>query len=718
MTFPFDVPCMELELADLDRLSNRFSQTVLDLVPYAEGPVSFVSSKSDGAAVAAAVRQVRQRRRPLINGEDAKIFMPIWNGQDMLAVAVLEGIDKKIAHDLSEEWLADRSQIISREFRLLKGYLLDPVTGLLNVRHLRDELELSIEDPSAPFSFVLLEICLKAKDAEKSLHYIARAGCYLNSYFGQTPLHHLGNGVFGLVLPGVTIEEAQRLGKRVLDWLKREKYHRAHLGFVTVPAPECVPEGENQEALNLESLLAQAWKALRTAGRRGPYALCAYGPGLNTNHPLAPPVPTVMNKLRQLWRRVDSFSLVLLHQDQPTEESFMRRLSSLAGKKGGLLPLSETEAYVFLPGMNAGKALAWTQTFKNSAKKLTGSTYSMGIAAYPFHDFRKSDMAANARKALLHTGFFGPDSITVFDGVSLNISGDIYYGGGDLVRAVREFRRGIEIDPANVNLLNSLGEAHAQMNRHRAATSFFEKALAIEADNFMALFNLGVTCLLLGDEMRAMTVLEKAISVSRRKKIDDANFDLYLQLGRLYCQTGKYQEAIELLSVCAAMYNNHESTTDKARKGVGRSMLFRYLGEAYRGVGLLREAMAMLQRAIRHNPRDAASLSLLGELYGSENQGPEIAISLCRQAVALDDSSWDCWYRLGLVNFRQGNLAAAHEAFQESFRRNRRSTPVLYMLGQLYEKQGKKRQALAKYKRALSLDPSFAEAKGAFAALN
>ena len=73
-------------------------------------------------------------------------------------------------------------------------------------------------------------------------------------------------------------------------------------------------------------------------------------------------------------------------------------------------------------------------------------------------------------------------------------------------------------------------------------------------------------------------------------------------------------------------------------------MIHSLLGEAYAATGKNKKAIGQLQSAVQLNPHDAKSLSLLGELYAVEGEGSDIALSLCNQAVALDDHSWDNWY--------------------------------------------------------------------------
>jgi len=107
---------------------------------------------------------------------------------------------------------------------------------------------------------------------------------------------------------------------------------------------------------------------------------------------------------------------------------------------------------------------------------------------------------------------------------------------------------------------------------------------------------------------------------------------------------------------------------------VRRGSSYRYLGVAYKESGNNREAIAVLQRAIRFNPRDAVSLSLLGELYSLEKQGDDIALSLCSQALDLDDTRWEHWYRLALIRFRQGQFEQAGPLLVQSLRRDRKAS--------------------------------------------
>jgi tetratricopeptide (TPR) repeat protein len=240
--------------------------------------------------------------------------------------------------------------------------------------------------------------------------------------------------------------------------------------------------------------------------------------------------------------------------------------------------------------------------------------------------------------------------------------------------------------------MNSLAVVYAQMNRYSLAAALFEQVLAIDPADLMALFNLGFIYLRRQDGGAALACFERALA------IDPDNFELLLQTGQLYCQSGKYCLAIEVLSraeknTVAPLRSARPGEGGRMRGNLGHGLVYRYLGEAYKGDGQYGPAMTCLQRATRYNSRDGAALSLLGEVYRLTGQGLEIAESLCRQAVELDGGQWEHWYRLGAVHGERRDYPAARAALNQSLRLRRHNGIVLELLAQVYEQEGQPRRA-------------------------
>jgi hypothetical protein len=43
-------------------------------------------------------------------------------------------------------------------------------------------------------------------------------------------LHHLGNGVFGLIERSMDHEQSRKLREKILNWFRRDGFYRTHIG--------------------------------------------------------------------------------------------------------------------------------------------------------------------------------------------------------------------------------------------------------------------------------------------------------------------------------------------------------------------------------------------------------------------------------------------------------------------------------------------------------
>lgn len=697
---PFNWQEKNIEVGDFDLLGGEFAHIVQCSLPcnavYFAGPATDVALQP---AWKAGVEMVRHEQKGVWDSnEKDTLYLPVWSVGDLAGVAVLTGCSGAM-QDFSAGRLHEKSCQVSREMRLLKQSFLDSVTGLLNGKALISRLrrlqgEIVREENKLVFSLLLVELYPRASDARKALESIKKAAAFLSSLVGHlaTPCH-LGSSVFGLIWEGVDEKEALRTADLLLRWLKRENFPRGHIG---ITANDIEPPEAGEEKVFFE----QAWKALEIARKRSPFALCSYRFVSNRcAHPLNPVSDRVKAGLKKLWGKSETFGLVQLHVDKDgSRESFEGVWPVCIGGEP-CFAVDGGDKLIFLEGKNKEDVLAWCSETRQALSE-KDITVSMGVALYPCKLERKSDMPGNCQRAILHTVFYGPGSVTVFDAVSLNISGDVYYNEGDLASAVQEYRRGLVFDPDNTNLINSLGVTYANMSRYAEAVAQFEEVLAREEMNFMALYNLGFACLALNDREKGLHYLERA------HQAGEGNFDLFFQLGKLYCQNGRYDEALKVLKL-------GERLGPKTASDISHGAVYRYLGEAYKGAGENAKAMVSLQRAVRYNPGDGTALSMLGELYSEAKEGDEIALSLCRQAVELESGQGDNWLRLGNVLMQQGDVEGAVSSFENGLECDRHNAPLFFFLGKANKKLGKNAMAVKMFKGALRIEPEYKNALSA-----
>ena len=679
---------------DFIRFSKSYAEILKECLPTAQniyfsnGEGQFLHSltlKSSGEwrDVVEAIRQ--GKKRFAIYSQCLLLPFSIKDGK--LIIAVVEGADPIFLDKVREDWLEETRLAAERRFILLKESRIDVQTGLLNLWNLYSLLESS--SGIRHLHLILIELPPKRSSFRYAVRYSQKCATLIQSFTqGNSVLHAIGSSTFALVLPADRERAAKALFESALvTYLKREGCHRVHIGSSVLWADE----GANCVEVIDKNLLNEAWTALHQAEKRGPFSFCVYNQSAhpeNNTHPLSS--KPLVRRLRNLWRISSSFSLVQFRSlcaDHAAKEVVPqildRGVSFVVGK----------DVLVFLDGCPVSEAFSWSQEM---IARLAGifpeNLLAAGLSCYPCGNFKKSEIPVNCRKALLHAAFFGDSRAIVFDAISLNISGDIYFGDGDLAKAVQEYRRGLLLDANDINLHNSLGVALAMMDKLVPAMQSFERALAINAHNFMALYNLGLAEQARGCKTAAYRFFQLAFSHYNKEDADSGLFDdLSLQLGILAGDLEKHQEALDYLETW--LENNKNSPR------AGRVLY--HLGKARFGVGESRQAMVDLQRALQFNEFDDRAMNLLGILYLKENEGNEIALALCRKSVELEPNN--TFYRCNLaeVQLQCGMFLAAREHLYRCLKNKHTRQKAQFLLGKSYVQEGRERRAIIWFEKLL-----------------
>jgi tetratricopeptide (TPR) repeat protein len=323
-------------------------------------------------------------------------------------------------------------------------------------------------------------------------------------------------------------------------------------------------------------------------------------------------------------------------------------LKMICREKDGLWGVLEPGLFgSIFPEINGSEGFELARDIQDRLAAKSEQTVTIGISSYPIITFGKSDMIDNARKALDHAAFFGPGSAVVFDGVSLNISGDKLYENGDLQGAIDEFKRALEMDPSNVNVHNSLGVCYGLQSEYESALEEFKKVASIDPGEYMAMFNLGLVHSLRGQPEKALKFFLKA------GKINGDVYEVAFQCGKLYFESGDLAKAKPFLERASKL--DPES-----------SAVYRYLGDCYAADNLTQDAISAYKKAIKHNPHDAASMSALGCLFDHQDENPEITLMFCRESVGLSPKNGLFRYRLGRLYFKQNRLDDALKEYKKA----------------------------------------------------
>ena len=309
--------------------------------------------------------------------------------------------------------------------------------------------------------------------------------------------------------------------------------------------------------------------------------------------------------------------------------------------------LDNRQLACFLPDADGAAGRRLAGQVKKSLADRCAQTMTVGIADFPCLDFSKDQVLENARKALDHARFFGPDSLVVLDAISLNISADRLFDAGDVDGAIAEFKRAVQLDPNDANIRNSLGVCYGVAGDLPMALAEFTTAIDLDASEPLALYNAGLVSKMNGNQKEA---LEYFLRADRRP---GERYEIALQIGRLYLDMEIPDSARPHLE--RAVQANPDSAPALAA-----------LGDCYSALQLSDEAIRTFKKALRRNANDAASLSGLGWLYHTMGKNHEIALLFCRQSVDIAPANGLYRQRLGDVLVQEDKLTDALKQYRKA----------------------------------------------------
>lgn len=266
---------------------------------------------------------------------------------------------------------------------------------------------------------------------------------------------------------------------------------------------------------------------------------------------------------------------------------------------------------------NHKKASALLVSLKEKLSLALKADILVGVAQYPYHDFSKAQTLENSLKAIDHAAFFGPDTLIHFDAVSLNISGDRFYQLNERTLAHKEYTKGLEIKPKDINLINSLGVCYGISGELDKARQEFERAAKLNPKEVMVVYNIGLLHQIDGNIDKAIIYLRNAHAINNQI------FEVELLLGQLLLDKNKPGQA-----------RPHLDSAGKLNPDSGAA--FRLKGEILLDAKTPEKAALEFNKAIKINPSDATSLSGYARCLELQDKNLKIAMSFARNSIALE----------------------------------------------------------------------------------
>lgn len=252
---------------------------------------------------------------------------------------------------------------------------------------------------------------------------------------------------------------------------------------------------------------------------------------------------------------------------------------------------------------------------------------------------------------------------------------------GDFEGAVRAFRRGLEIEPDNAEILNALGWTLYQNDENEAAVEEYRRALRADPSQPKTHNNLALVLIDLGRIDEAAEHYKKSIEIEPKA-------DILADYGALMAYRNHYEEALE---------SYHKAL----ELDPGYAAAHRNMAVALTTRGKYADAERHYRSAIE-SEESVEAYNGLGYVLAAQ-QRSEDAIAAYRRAVEISPEYGAAYNNLAEVLRKAGRLEEAAAAYRKSLAL-RPSASIHAELGVVLRKLGKNEEAESEFRSALALD--------------
>jgi tetratricopeptide (TPR) repeat protein len=262
-----------------------------------------------------------------------------------------------------------------------------------------------------------------------------------------------------------------------------------------------------------------------------------------------------------------------------------------------------------------------------------------------------------------------------------------FHNTGNLDKAEELYRKILENDPKNPNVLHLLGFLAHQLGFGEEGLALIKEAISYKPDIALFHSNLAKVCLAVKDSEQAEVAYRRCL------ELESGNLDIMNDLANLLSNKEKgpgnksLQEAYELLEkvivekpmVPEYQINFGNILRDKGqeKKAIAcyekaKDIDPKFHGAALRNIGLVHTgkkdfdlAKKFLNRALKINPKDSAALNNLGEVFVFDRQLDK-GIECFQKALELDTDNALIYRNMGRALMRRRRDEEALEAIQMS----------------------------------------------------
>jgi len=264
---------------------------------------------------------------------------------------------------------------------------------------------------------------------------------------------------------------------------------------------------------------------------------------------------------------------------------------------------------------------------------------------------------------------------------------------GKYTDAIEVYRKALEKDPTNIQLVLRLGAAQVLAGLLDDAEQTLAKVIREIPNSAEAEYFIGRISFARGRTADALAHFDRALGLD----ISKAEYHLYVARSTWELQ-------------------NFSRTMEEADVAIKRDP---YLGDAYwvramvrLRVGQVKDSLKDVDKALQLNPARTEAYAVRGDAYEQLRQLPE-AIAAYRQALQIDEMRGQWWYRLAGLLADSGEHGQAEAALRRATEAGEKSEPLPHWLPDAYrlagenaERRNDRQGAIRSYKRYIEISPT------------
>jgi tetratricopeptide (TPR) repeat protein len=240
----------------------------------------------------------------------------------------------------------------------------------------------------------------------------------------------------------------------------------------------------------------------------------------------------------------------------------------------------------------------------------------------------------------------------------------------DVIGAINEYQKSIEIKPHYLFAHYHLGQAYALEKKYDEAGFHYRECLKVNPDFYMACNGLGDIMLLNGKDDEAIGYYTKSLQINPYQEI------VYNQLGSAYYQKRKIKKAIECFQEALrlkpdyAIVQDNLKTVKIAQSEIESSIakvkllletqqrnpeLYTELGDIYRQLGKYDEAIIQYKKAVSIEPKFMKAMYGLVLLY-SDRQEYIKTLDVLQDMRKIEPENPTIYYNIACMYAKQNNV--------------------------------------------------------------